>query len=388
MRVISSCVRYLGCWAVLLGGLVLPACQTTPAERPDTLVDLATVQSGPRVQADELNGAIAREPRNTALLARRATLRLAAGQPRAALSDVVAALQIDDADASLYFLQARAFRALGQLPDALAAARQAADRGFTGPELPLLVGETHLAARNYPAALDNLDRTLRLDPDQPAALFYKGLAYAATADTSTAVQYLQDALARNPREPEILHQLAFLLNAWRIPADAARYATLGLRLDTASGLLHYDYGRQLELQGQPDSALWYYRRALALDTTVYRADYRLGLAAAKARRPAAIIQHLTRALRRNPRLPQARALLAEALETQNRLPEALAQYRLLVAENPGNPHWTFRVWKMGGKVQALLPDSLRPASRNYYRRPAPVRPLPVAPLPLLTPSAR
>ena len=388
MRVISSCVRYLGCWAVLLGGLVLPACQTTPAERPDTLVDLATVQSGPRVQADELNGAIAREPRNTALLARRATLRLAAGQPRAALSDVVAALQIDDADASLHFLQARAFRALGQLPDALAAARQAADRGFTGPELPLLVGETHLAARNYPAALDNLDRTLRLDPDQPAALLYKGLASAATADTSTAVQYLQDALARNPREPEILHQLAFLLNAWRIPADAARYATLGLRLDTASGLLHYDYGRQLELQGQPDSALWYYRRALALDTTVYRADYRLGLAAAKARRPAAIIQHLTRALRRNPRLPQARALLAEALETQNRLPEALAQYRLLVAENPGNPHWTFRVWKMGGKVQALLPDSLRPAPRNYYRRPAPVRPLPVAPLPLLTPSAR
>ncbi|GAA3972506.1 hypothetical protein GCM10022407_17890 [Hymenobacter antarcticus] len=377
----------MGCWA-LLGSLALPACQTTPAERPDTLVNLATVQSGPRVQADELNGAIAREPRNTALLARRATLRLAAGQPRAALADVVAALQIDDADAGLYFLQARAFRALGQLPDALAAARQAADRGFTGPELPLMVGETHLAARNYAAALDNLDRTLRLDPDQPAALFYKGLAYAATADTSTAVQYLQDALARNPREPEILHQLAFLLNAWRIPADAARYAALGLRLDTASGLLHYDYGRHLELQGQPDSALWYYRRALALDTTVYRADYRLGLAAAKARRPAVIIQHLTRALRRNPRLPQARALLAEALETQNRLPEAIAQYRLLVAENPGNPHWTFKVWKIGGKAQALLPDSLRPAPRNYYRRPAPVRPLPIAPLPTLTPSAR
>ena len=92
--------------------------------------------------------------------------------------------------------------ALGQLHAALAAARQAAALGFSGPELPLFVGETHLAARNYPAALDNLDRTLRLDPDQPAALFYKGLAYAATADTSTAVQYLQDALARNPREPK------------------------------------------------------------------------------------------------------------------------------------------------------------------------------------------
>ncbi len=375
-------------WALPLVGGLLAACHAAPAERPDTLVNLATVQSGPRVQADELNGAIAREPQNTALLARRATLRLAAGQPGAALTDVAAALEIDDADGSLYFLQARAFRALGRLAEALAAARQAAEQGFSGPELPLLVGETHLAARDYPAALDDLDRTLRLDPDQPAALFYKGLAYAATADTSTAVQYLQDALARDPREPEILHQLAFLLNAWRIPGDAARYAALGMRLDTTSGLLRYDYGRQLELRGQPDSALWYYRRALALDTTVYRADYRLGLAAAKERRPAAVIQFLTRALRRNPRLPQARALLAEALETQNRLPEALAQFRLLVAENPGNPHWTFKAWKTNERVQASLPDSLRPAPRYYYRRPAAVRPLPIAPLPALRSQAR
>ncbi|MBH8557143.1 tetratricopeptide repeat protein [Hymenobacter negativus] len=377
-------IRFSSRWLPLVGCLAVAACQSAPSEQPDTLVNLATVQSGPRVQADELNGAIAREPRNTALLARRATLRLAAGQPSAALADVAAALEIDDASGNLYFIQAKAYRALGQLPAALTAARQAADQGFTGPELPLFVGETYLAARNYPAALDNLDRTLRLDPNQPAALFYKGLAYAATADTSTAVQYLQDALSRDPREPEILHQLAFLLNAWRIPAEAARYAALGMKLDTTSGLLRYDYGRQLELQGHPDSALWYYRRALALDTSVYRADYRLGLAAAKLRQPVAVIQHLTRALRRNPRLPEARALLAEALETQNRLPEALAQYRFLVAENPGNPHWTFKVWKMNGLVQASLPDSLRTAPRYYYRRPVArprIEPLtPVSPL--------
>ncbi|MBF9140334.1 tetratricopeptide repeat protein [Hymenobacter properus] len=385
---IMSKTRFFSSLALPLLGWAVSACQTAPDERADTLVNLATVQSGPRVQADELNGAIERAPQNTALLAKRATLRLAAGQPRAALADVEAALAIDDTDGSLYFLQARTFRALGQLKEALAAARQAAEHGFGGPELPLLVGETHLAARNYPAALDNLDRTLRLDPDQPAALFYKGLAYAATADTSTAVQYLQDALARDPREPEILHQLAFLLNAWRIPEEAAKYAAQGMKLDTTSGLLRYDYGRQLELQGRPDSALWYYRRALALDTTVYRADYRLGLAAAKTRQPAAVIQHLTRALRRNPRLPEARALLAEALETQNRLPEALAQYRQLVAENPGNAHWTFKVWKTNERVQASLPDSLRTTPRYYYRRPvAPARPQPIAPLPARAPSA-
>ena len=361
-------------------GLALAACHGTPAERPDTLVNLATVQSGPRVQADELDGAIQQQPDNTDLLARRATLRLAAGQPFAALRDVEVALAADDQSGDLYFLQARALRALGRLPQALAAARQAAANGFNAPELPLLEGETHLAAHQYAAALTSLDRTLRLDPDQPAALFYKGLAYAATADTAQALDYLQAARARDPRQPEILHQLAFLLNAYRVPEEAAAYAARGLRLDPASGALHYDYGRQFELQGRPDSALRYYRRALALDTNQYRADYRLALAAsAHGQRPPALLLHLRRGLRHNPRLPGARALLAEALEAQHRLPEALRQFRMLVLENPGNQHWTFKVWKTAEQVRLLLPDSLRPP-RAYYPRPAApptVRPQPI-----------
>ncbi|QKG52417.1 tetratricopeptide repeat protein [Hymenobacter sp. BRD67] len=360
--------------------MLLASCHGAPAERPDTLVDLATVRSGPRVQADELDGAIRQQPDNTGLLARRATLRLAAGQPEAALHDVEAALRIDDQDGDLDFLQARTLRALGRLPEALAAARRAADNGFNSPELPLLEGETHLAAHQYEAALASLDRTLRLDPDQPAALFYKGLAYAATADTAQALDYLQAARARDPRQPEILHQLAFLLNAYRVPAEAAVYAAQGLRLDSTYGALHYDYGRQLELQGRPDSALRYYRRALALDTTQYRADYRLALAAsAHGQRPPVVIAHLQRALRRNPRLPGARAILAEALEAQRRLPEALRQYQMLVLENPSNQHWTFKVWKLRDLVQASLPDSLRTAPRSYYHRP-PARPRPVEPL--------
>ena len=366
---------------------VLAACTSTPTERPDTLVNLGTVQSGPRVQADELDGAIRQQPGNAALLTRRATLRLAAGQPTAALRDVQAALDLDDPDVGeLYYLQARALRSQGRLTAALAAARQAAEAGFSSPELPLLEGETHLAAHQYPEALASLDRTLRLDPDQPAALFYKGLAYAATQDTTQALDYLQAALARAPRQAEILHQLAFLLNAYRVPEEAVVYASRGLRLDSASGALTYDYGRQLELQGRPDSAWWYYRRALVLDSTTYRADYRLALAAAAhGQRPAGIIPHLQRALRRNPRLPSARALLAEALEGQRRLPDALRQYRMLVLEYPGNQHWTYKGWRIGEKVQALLPDSLRPARVYYAPRPATVRPAPIAPLKALPP---
>ncbi|WP_460499720.1 hypothetical protein, partial [Hymenobacter agri] len=88
---------------------------------------------------------------------------------------------------------------------------------------------------------------------------------------------------------------------------------------------------------------------------------------------------------RNPRLPEARALLAEAYEEQHRLPEALTQYRLLVAENPGNQHWTFKAWKL---ADATLPDSLRRRARPFLRRAArPVGLEPLAPVNVLKPAS-
>ncbi|MBC6990014.1 tetratricopeptide repeat protein [Hymenobacter sp. BT491] len=342
---------------------MLSACGSSePTEQPDVMVNIATVQSGPKIQADELDGAIARQPRNAGLYARRAAFRLDAGQTAAALQDINQALELDDSPGEFYFIKARALRAQNTLPAALAAAEEASRHGYSSPELNLLVGETNLAARRYEAALDHLDRTLQQEPDHPAALFYKGIAYAATADTVQALNYLRASLSRDPRQPEILHQLAFLSNAYRLPAEAATYAARGLRLAPGYAALWYDYGRQFELQNLPDSAARRYSRAVQLDSTQYRADYRLALMAYKQRKYAEAVPHLQRALRRAPRLAGARQMLAESYESLGQVPEAQAQYRLLVADNPGNKHWTYKVWKLGEHGRQPAADANRPAA--------------------------
>nr|WP_262904708.1 tetratricopeptide repeat protein [Hymenobacter lucidus] len=337
------------------------------------MVNLATVQSGPRIQAQELEGAIARQPRNASLYARRAAFRLDAGLIVAALEDINKAIDLDDAPGEFYFTKARALRAQNKLKATLDAAQEASRRGFSSPELNLLVGETQLAARHYQDAIDQLDRTLQQEPDHAAALFYKGVAYIALADTVQALHYLRASISRDPRQPETLHQLAFLSNAHGLPAEAVVYSRRGLKLAPTYGLLWYDHGRQFELQNQPDSALRCYSRAITLDTTLYRADYRLALAAFKQRQYATAIQHLQRAVRRAPRLPAARQMLAESFESVGRNADALAQYRLLVAENPGNRHWTFKVWKAGEKARQLRADS----TYRLYRRPSvePIAPI-------------
>ncbi|WP_345114716.1 tetratricopeptide repeat protein [Hymenobacter algoricola] len=352
--------------AVLLAG-----CDRAPTEQAARMVNLQTVQSGPKIQAQELDGAIGRQPGNATLYARRAAFRLDAGQPAAALQDIDRAIALDDAPGEYYFTKARALRTQGRLQATLSAAQEASRHGFSSPELNLLVGEANLAARNYEAALDHLDRTLQQEPDHAAALFYKGIAYVSLADTVQALDYLRASFSRDPRQPETLHQLAFLSNAYRLPAEAARYSARGLRLAPAYGPLWYDHGRQFELQSQPDSALRYYARAVQLDSTIYRADYRLALNAYKLRRYATALPHLQRALRRAPRLANARQMLAESYESLGRYPEAADQYRRLIAENPGNRHWTYKAWKTGNRARGVFTDTIRRAAT------APVEPLAV-----------
>lgn len=320
------------------------------------MINLATVQSGPQIQAAELDGAITRQPRNASLYARRAAFRLDAGQVAPALEDINQALELDDSPGEFYFIKSRALRAQGRLQAALDAANQASRRGFSSPDLNLLVGETHLAARHYQEALDQLDRALQQEPDHSAALFYKGIAYVGLQDTVQALDYLRASLARDPQQPETLHQLAFLSNAFRQPDKAAVYAARGLKIAPTYGPLWYDYGRQFELQNQPDSAVRSYVRTVQLDTTFYRADYRIALTAFKSRRYAQAVPHLQRALRRSPRLVGARQMLAESLESLGRYPEAADQYRLLVAEYPGNRHWTYKAWKVGNRAKGVVVD--------------------------------
>ena len=322
------------------------------------MVNLTTVQSGPYIQAQELNGAIERQPANASLYARRATFRLDAGQVEAALADINQALTLDDETGAFYFTKARALREQRQFAGALAAAAEASRHGFASPELNLLVGEANLATRHYQA---------RPRPARPGAAagarpcggpVLQGISICRHRRHHPGLDYLRASLARDPRQAETLHQLAFLLNAYRQPEPAAAYAARGLRLAPTYAPLVYDYARQFELQARPDSALAYYAQALRLDSTLYRADYHLAQLASAQRRYALVVPALRRALRRAAGLPNARQLLAESLESLGRYAEAQAQYRQLAAENPGNRHWTYKAWKTGERSRGFSGDTV------------------------------
>lgn len=381
---------------LLFGPLLLACGETAPnGEQPDVMVNLRTVRSGPDIQAAELNGAIARQPRNPVLYARRASFRVEDGQLDAALQDINHAIELDDDPPGEFFLtKARVLRAQNQLQAAIDATAQAQQRGYNPPELHLLLGETNLAARRYNTALDYLDRVLREDANNAAALFYKGLAYAALRDTVQALDYLRASAARSPRQPEVLHQTAYLLNAHREPLLAARYVESGLRADRSYAALWYDRGRVFDFAGRPDSAARQYARATRLDSTLYRADYRLGLYYYKNKRYAQAIRPLSRARRRSQYLPDVGLMLADSYESVGQNQNAWIAYRALVKQFPGNRHYTYKTWKVGQRLPTRQLDSLKmvygapplPQPRRVPTNAPAIEPLDVKPPTLITPS--
>jgi tetratricopeptide (TPR) repeat protein len=359
------------------------------------MVNLQTVRSGPAIQAAELNGAIARQPRNPLLYARRADFHLADGKLEAALQDINHAIELDDSPGEFYLTRARALRAQGQLQAALQAAAEAQQRGYNPPELHMLLGETNLAARRYRTSLDYLDRVLRDEPNNASALFYKGLVYSALRDTAQALDYLRASAARAPRLPEVQHQLAYLLNANRQPTVAAPYIERGLQADRNYAPLWYDRGRVFDFAGLPDSAARQYARAVQLDSSLYRADYRLGLYYYKNKRYAQAIRPLARARRRSLYLPDVGLMLADSYEQTGQHLNAWIAYRRLVKDFPGNRHYTYKVWKVGQRLPPLQLDSLKlvygapplPQPRRVPTAPTELEPLEAKSPSLLSPTS-
>jgi tetratricopeptide (TPR) repeat protein len=158
-----------------------------------------------------------------------------------------------------------------------------------------LVPTAHIHLGNYAKDHGSLDvaiaeyqRALEISPGHVAARTNLGLVYEAMGDVDRAIDNYRSLLADDPEVDEAWHNLG---NSLRLKASTLREA----REPSAAGFFaqareaygnvsedsyHYqlalnNIGTVLEVEGRPDSAVWYYRQALAV--SVHTEDARINL---------------------------------------------------------------------------------------------------------------
>ncbi len=198
----------------------------------------------------DFDRAIALNKSSEAAYYERALVHLDQGKPEAALQDLQASLKLNAKIGTTYYALGNVYRALGQKPQAQLAFDKAVQ---TDPTLELFVlaakGEAYLQDGDCKAALDQLDRALKINPRSPPLLNNRAACLRKTGRFEEAIRDLNIAIAIVPNNPELFtgRGLAFLSLRERNKAQADFDLALKVKPDFIQALR---YRGQLFLAAQ------------------------------------------------------------------------------------------------------------------------------------------
>jgi len=209
------------------------------------------------------------------------------------------------------------------------------------------MGRTALAKQDYSKAVDYLEQALAIDPKAAVVHFPLAMAYRAMGNASQAEAHLR---ARGPgdlRPPDpLMMEVDSILEsavAYEVRGAAAldesnwtaaaEYFRRGVQLAPDEPSLRHKLGTALAMSGDP-KAVEVFEEVTRRWPKFAKAQYSLGLILMSGGRTREAIDHFSAAVKSDPSYSEARLQLAEALRVSGRLQESLTQYEETIRLNP------------------------------------------------------
>jgi tetratricopeptide (TPR) repeat protein len=216
-----------------------------------------------------------------------------------------------------------AYSMLGKPQEAIACLERAVAVAPHDAELRLSLAQFLADAGEIARATDEIETVLRQDADNVPALARLGVVRMAAGDLASAEDLWRRALAREPKNAEVLHNLSVLLASTDRFLEATRLAErahLWAPLDLTKRL---QFARCLASVGDFDRARTHCTQILMVAPEHIQATELFGrLTLIRGATPAGL-ETLSHLVRRNPRNPVAILALAGALRFVGRMPQAL-----------------------------------------------------------------
>jgi tetratricopeptide (TPR) repeat protein len=248
----------------------------------------------------------------------------AGAQAREAAPDALAAR----VEARLASVRESVLTGAGSAPETVAILQQILADDPRQAEAHFLLGILYTRSDTLDLAaegISELRQALALAPDNILARLHLGRAYLDSGRTRRAQEELQEAVARDPRRPDLL---TWLGESERVLGNASRAVELGrqaLQLDASSPVIRYHLGRALLDLGRPDEAIAEIEHAVRIGADSSEVFEHLGAAYLDAARPADALPVLLRAASLTPINPAPRLQLARAYRMDGQLAKAEEQ---------------------------------------------------------------
>ncbi|TVR88603.1 MAG: tetratricopeptide repeat protein [Saprospirales bacterium] len=244
---------------VLAATLLLSSCgnDSRDAREDAGQEENAGVSSGvPEI--DKLSRMIAQNPEDPELYHERATIYYERGVMREAIRDWTRAMDLDSLNPEYYHRLSDAF--MDDNAPMLAIETMEDVVNMYPERVPSLLklGEFYLIIGQFDEAIQSFNRVLIAAPNNPDALFMKGLTFRDQGDTTRAIRFLQTSIDVDP-SIEDAYILLGQLHMEKGSPLAERYFRNGIRANPKEPVMHHALAHYLHFMDRLEEALEKYR---------------------------------------------------------------------------------------------------------------------------------
>jgi len=187
---------------------------------------------------------------------------------------------------------------------------------------------------NHQAAVELLEKSLRIEKNNAAALSNLGAAKLALGDAKAAIAHLTTALRLKPDHVNARYNMGNALLAAGQPAEALRAFQFVVKKNPGFARAHLGAGKAANALRQYPAATKHYRKALKQDPDAYDAHFGLISALVKMRAPREAVRACDEALARHPLVKKLHLAKADAFEMLGDDAKAIECYQTVLGIDP------------------------------------------------------
>jgi len=188
----------------------------------------------------------------------------------------------------------------------------------------------------YQAAVSELQKALKINPDDARARSKLGVALARTGRFDEAVSECRKAAELDPAYADAHMNLGIALAQKGKPNEAIPQFEKSLQLSPDNTEAHANLAAALMSEGRIDEAIAHCRKALSVNPEYTLAHANLAIALTRSRKLDEAMPHFEKALAANPDSVELHYILGRALAEKNRVDEAIPHLEKVLAANPGS----------------------------------------------------
>ncbi len=198
------------------------------------------------------------------------------------------------------------------------------------------LGRLHAANGLVPAAIELIEKSLQLAPDQPERANNLGTLYQGLGDFEHAAHWFEAAIGLDEGQFEARFNLATVhqVQGRTAEAEAGYRAVIAARPDFVGAYINL--GTLLRLQGRLDEALEIATRGVNVDPGAAKAHNNLGVVQHERFDLMPAFQSFKKATELDPEYADAFNNLGSVFRDENRFDGAIACYRKAIAIDPGH----------------------------------------------------